>query len=463
MSVAETNPSENSPDAGASQDADAGSLVSTEIQNLITGRVLHFPIFDESGLLLLAEGMTLTSEFLRAIKGRNVNSVQLHKEDYSRLTFQEKFDPAEENRQLDENLVKKLDEVVDTGLLSVVNSEPAVADQLSIHGCKNYNRQNYIDRVNRQKDTSVFVDNMLRNAMRGRSVDCGEVMHLTMSYLNDITSDIDSTISSQLDAIRQDPISDHCVAMSVLGMAIGVEMGLDGKNVRTIALAGLLHDWGMLCVPKHIREAPRKLTDDEYFEIKKHPIYTLRLLDRMCGVPIQVPLICYQVHERPNGSGYPHSRRGERIHLMAKILAVADAYNALISSRPHRPPLIPYAAMECILRQTAVGNFDPKVSRALLMLQSLFPIGSYVILDDGSIARVLRRNKDKFTQPIVRVVQDSDGKSVPDDAEGSVMDLAEANLGIVKALPAPGSNAVGLNHDILSLERLVDEAGGINI
>jgi hypothetical protein len=115
--------------------------------------------------------------------------------------------------------------------------------------------------------------------------------------------------------------------------------------------------------------------------------------------------------------------------------------------------LMPYAAMECILRQAAAGDFDPQAARALLKVQSLFPIGSYVVLSDGSVARVIRRNQDKFTKPIVKILQDADGKEVPPDAESAVVDLDSAQLNVVKPLPSPGSNAVPLSPEILDFGR----------
>jgi hypothetical protein len=80
----------------------------------------------------------------------------------------------------------------------------------------------------------------------------------------------------------------------------------------------------------------------------------------------------------------------------------------------------------------------------------LFPIGSYVILSDGCVARVIRRNGDKFTQPIVKILQDCDGNKVPDNSEKAVIDLSEAGLGVVKTIPAPGSNAISLSPQILN-------------
>ena len=431
----------------------AVDLVTTGVADLVPGRALRFPIHDAGGLLLLAEGTTLTTEFKRALDARDIKEVQLHPEDFERLTFRGSHDDTAQNLQLDDALVKKLDSVVNAGLLFVVNSASALLDQIVHRGCKDYDQQHYLDRINRNKEASVFIDNLMRDALRGESIDCGDVVRLTASYLNDITNDIDCTLSAKLDTLCQNPISDHCVAMAVLGMALGVELGLDARNVRMIALAGLLHDWGMIRVPEEIRDATRRLSEEESFEIAKHPLYTLRLLEQICGVQAPVPLICYQVHERPNGGGYPQGRTSARIHLMAKILAVADAYNALISPRPYRPPLTPYAAMECILRQSAAGDFDPQVARALLMVQSLFPIGSYVILADGRAARVLRRNGDKFTQPNVKIVQDQEGTPLPDDAEGTIIDLSAAGLDVVKTLPSPGTHAIGLSPEILGVGR----------
>ena len=430
---------------------DLATLVSANLDELIVGRALRHPIYNPYGMLLLAEGMVLTQDFVQSLKQKCVSSIRLHTDDASHMIFRPEGDSTGAKVQLDDAITHKIDEIIDSGFLFVVRSEPAVLEQMANHGCKGYNRDKHIERIEQNRESSVFVDNLMRNALQGRSVDAGQVTRLTADFFKGLTGDIDSSLASAVDTVRENPISDHCVAMALLGMALGIEMGFDAPNVRMLGLAALIHDWGMARIPKEIREAPRRLTETEYFEIAKHPIYTVRLLEKMCGIPPLVSLVAYQVHERPNGDGYPQGRAGDRTHVMAKILHVADIYSALISPRPYRPPLTPYSAMECLLRQAAAGEVDGAVVRALLMLQSLFAIGSYVVLSDGSVARVLRRNGAKYAQPIVQLVQDSDGKNVPDASEHSVIDLSAAGLNVVRVFPNPGSKNIALTPEIMHM------------
>jgi HD-GYP domain-containing protein (c-di-GMP phosphodiesterase class II) len=431
------------------------NLVSMDCESLIVGRTLRFPIYDDDGFLLLAEGMAITPEFRDKLLERKLSAIRVHPDEISNISCSA---PQEQMSFIagDAELAKRLDEIIDSGFLTVVNSEPALIEQMTRHGTANYNLQKHLERVDRNRESSIFVDNLMRNALHGRNIDFAQVTRLTASYMADMTGDIDSSIASMVDTVHQDVISDHCVKMSLLGMALGVEMLLDAPNVRNLGLAGLVHDWGMVRVPPEIRNAERLLTAEERFHITKHPMHTLRMLEKLAGIPGVVPVVAYQVHECPNGRGYPQGRSRERIHIMARILSVADRYDALVSPRPFRPPLTPYAAMECLLRQSAAGDVDPDVVRALLMVQSLFPIGSYVVLSDGSTARVLRRNGNFFSHPIVRIVKDAEGKEVPDRSALAIIDLKAAGLDVVQAIPNPDSNAVSLNPRILLMSDAPD-------
>ena len=271
---------------------------------------------------------------------------------------------AGDDVHFDDALTARLDEIIDSGLLFVVNSESAVSSGVQALGCENYDEVKHRELVERNRETGILVDHLMQSALRGKRLETGKVTRLVAQYLGDMTEDVNGVLASIVETVIQRSIASHCVNVALLAMGIGIEMGLDATNVRNLGLAALVHDWGMAGVAPEIAEANRRLTEDKFYEIKKHPITSLRLLEKLPKVPSVVPLIVYQVHERPNGNGYPRGRTGERIHPLAKIISVADAYQALISPRPFRPPLMRYAAMECILRQARTGDLDAEVVRA---------------------------------------------------------------------------------------------------
>jgi hypothetical protein len=164
-------------------------------------------------------------------------------------------------------------------------------------------------------------------------------------------------------------------------------------------------------------------------------------------------LICYQVHEKIDGTGYPRGRQRDKIHPSARILHVADVYLALISARPFRKALMPYAAIECLLRQARAKMVDADAVRGLLHVLSLFPIGSLVKLSDGSTARVLRRNGSNYSSPIVLIVEDANGDPTDPLDESQIIDLSQHNLKIAAALPSSERDEVGLSPDIQFLKR----------
>ena len=294
----------------------------------------------------------------------------------------------------------------------------------------------------------------MNDASNGKRVDGTRLLDMAGSVLRFFFHDTDSVLSVTSEATQEKSIALHCSLQAILGMAIGIEMGLNEQNVKTIGLCGLLHDWGMLRVPTHIREANRPLSFIEFLEVKKHPQYTLELLQSVDGVPDLVGLVCFQVHEKPNGTGYPLGRSADTIHVFAKILAVADSYLAMISPRPHRPAVMPYAAMECLLRTASQKTLDAEVVRTLLQALSLFPVGSYITLSDNSLARVMRRHSESYITPVVQVIQDYRGCNIDLSDEKSIIDLAQSELSIKHSTSTPGREEIGLSPAVMDQPRL---------
>ena len=141
---------------------------------------------------------------------------------------------------------------------------------------------------------------------------------------------------SQSIEIREPGITGHHKRVSNLGSAIARAMGLDDDMAESIRIAGLVHDIGNMSVPAEILSKPGRLSEMEYNFVKLHPRSGYDIL-KETGLPYPVAEIVLQHHERMNGSGYPQGLKGKEMLLEARILAVADVVEAMVSPRPYRP------------------------------------------------------------------------------------------------------------------------------
>ncbi|HET8529093.1 MAG TPA: diguanylate cyclase [Gaiellaceae bacterium] len=161
---------------------------------------------------------------------------------------------------------------------------------------------------------------------------------------------------------RDPSTATHSEVVSALAEALGIELGLDAGTIDHLRLAGLLHDIGKIGLPDTILRAPRALTPDEYEIVKRHPEFGYSLLDGIGIDPVDDWILHH--HERWDGGGYPHGLAGEEIPLGARIILVADAFEAMTADRPYRrAPGRAFALAE--LRKHAGSQFDPLVVGAL--------------------------------------------------------------------------------------------------
>ena len=161
---------------------------------------------------------------------------------------------------------------------------------------------------------------------------------------------------------RDPSTASHSQIVSSLAEAIGLEMGLGAEAIDGLRLAGLLHDLGKIGLPDAILQAPRALTDEEFAIVRRHPEFGHALLDGMGVEPVDDWVRHH--HEHWDGSGYPVGLAGEEIPLGARIILVADAFEAITADRPYRKAQSPDAAL-VELRRNAGTQFDPDVVAAL--------------------------------------------------------------------------------------------------
>ena len=155
----------------------------------------------------------------------------------------------------------------------------------------------------------------------------------------------------------------HSQVVARYAEATARELSLPEDVVEDIRLAGLLHDVGKTAIPERILAKPGPLTDIEWLEMRRHPWIAVELLEESGLDQIREWIYCH--HERPDGSGYPRGLAGDEIPLEARILAVADAYEAMTNDRVYRASIGKRRACQ-ELRDCAGWQFDEVVVEAFL-------------------------------------------------------------------------------------------------
>lgn len=173
------------------------------------------------------------------------------------------------------------------------------------------------------------------------------------------------SISSALDA--KDPYTHgHSLRVTLYSLILAKELNLDDKMLEEIELAGLLHDIGKIAIPQSILCKPGKLTDEEFAIMKSHPENSEKLISsikKLAGISNWLK----SHHEKWDGTGYPGHLKGEEIPLSARIIALADTYDAMTSTRSYRKALEHEVAIEEIKRCSGT-QFDPKLAELFVNL-----------------------------------------------------------------------------------------------
>jgi HD-GYP domain-containing protein (c-di-GMP phosphodiesterase class II) len=158
----------------------------------------------------------------------------------------------------------------------------------------------------------------------------------------------------------------HSERVAALARRLILQMGGTSQAADRVYLCGLLHDIGKIGVPEFVLRKPGRLTDEEYAKIKRHPVVGAAILGDIQELGDVMPGVLHH-HERIDGRGYPDGMAGEQIPLYARVLAVADTFDAMTSARPYRKALSVQVAVE-ELKRHAGAQFDPAVVEALLQM-----------------------------------------------------------------------------------------------
>ncbi len=195
----------------------------------------------------------------------------------------------------------------------------------------------------------------------------------------------------------------HSVNVAVLALTTAIAQGgYSRKQLRQIGSGSLLHDLGKIKIPLEILNKRGPLTRDEFASVQKHPEDGHIIVSRQGILEGPAADIILQHHERNDGNGYPHNLKEEEISPLAKMVAIADIYDALTSDRPYRKGFPPHRALE--IMETMGDILDNEMLQALLNHIAAYPVGTLVKLSTGEIGVVVKNRVGYPRHPRVRIV-----------------------------------------------------------
>jgi HD-GYP domain-containing protein (c-di-GMP phosphodiesterase class II) len=203
----------------------------------------------------------------------------------------------------------------------------------------------------------------------------------------------------------------HSVEVTFASLLVGKGMGYDVKQLLELGLAAFLENVGMYTIPEVILQKQSQLEESEVERIKQHPEMSYQILSRLGEKYRWLAEVALQVHERADGSGYPKGLKGEQISEHASIIGLTDTYVAMIRKRPYRDKFLQPDAIKFILKE-AKTQFPVRILKAFLNYISLFPLHTYVKLNNKSIGRVISTDKNQPLRPTVELIYDGLGKKL---------------------------------------------------
>lgn len=279
-------------------------------------------------------------------------------------------------------------------------------------------------------EARINIKNAMDSIRYGNSLDVKPVRNSVCKMIDELMDVKDAIVNMQdLKSIDQYTFS-HSVNVCVLSLITGISMNYDEERLRELGIGAMLHDVGKIRIPNEILNKPGSLTTEEFEIVKKHTNYGYEMLKKSKVLSTYASYIALTHHERFDGEGYPLGLRGEEIHEFARIVSIADVYDAITSDRVYKRRIHINEAVEYLI---GMGDhqFDYNIVRNFIEHITIYPPGTCVLLNDGEKAIVVDVNKRYPNRPIIRILVDSEGQIPKEPIE---IDLTKNNTLLISEI-----------------------------
>lgn len=226
-----------------------------------------------------------------------------------------------------------------------------------------------------------------------------ELINSIMSYGKSISLLADIYVSDNY-------IFQHSLNVAIYATSIGLKLKMPSEKLSELAVGAMLHDVGKIFIDPDILNKTGPLTEEEYTIMKTHAEIGYNYLRTQREYPAVIAHCAYQHHERLDGTGYPRGLKGTEIITPAKIIAIADVFDAVTSNRVYRKAMLPHEGLEMIYAGAA-SIFDTTMVEAFRKSIIAYPEGLFVVLSDGSEGVVIRQNKHLCDRPVIRIIKEN--------------------------------------------------------
>lgn len=345
----------------------------TSFENIKEGMVLGEDVFDKSHRLLIAKGSVL-----------GITSLENLKKFSSKTSFYIKMIESKVN-------IKTVVEFEDG------HTEEVLAKDINM----NYTRERLVVKEKFEemnKSIKKSFDELSRN---NTSTEVRKELDKTVEDIKKNLSVNIELLNEILDVKEVDEyLYNHSLNVGVISNLIGRWMELPQKDLDILLMAGLLHDIGKLRVDPQVLYKPGKLTDEEFREMKRHPEHSYQMLVEMGYKDPDILKAVTFHHEKEDGTGYPLKLTGDKITLHAKILAIADIFDAMTSNRVYKARVSPFRVLEMFQNQN-FGKLDYSIIMTFVRKFTEYYVGSEVILSNNKKAKIVSLNTFELTKPLL--------------------------------------------------------------
>lgn len=248
--------------------------------------------------------------------------------------------------------------------------------------------------------TVAFTDELNLIVEKGKAIEENKLLDFTYSIMGGKEAKVNLVDTLQNLREYDDATYVHSVNVALICALFSSWLKLSEKETRTAILCGLLHDVGKIMVPEELIKKPEKLNELEFVRVKSHPMDGARIL-KLKNMDIHIVNAALQHHERCDGSGYPQGLRRKQIDPYAKMVAIADVYEAMTATRVYRGPICPFTVIEQF-EEEGLQKYE-----AEFLLPFLEHIGSTYLqnrvrLSNGMEGNVVFLNRERLSRPTVQ-------------------------------------------------------------